>query len=188
MEDADVDRPLVVVFLRELTEQHNFAQTAYQGMRDKFEKVFAPNREMDPDAARTFWFFSQAFLSAVANISKILFPTQGGNQERGLTLRTLLGITDDSLFNSQNRAMRNHYEHFDERLDEWWTTSRIRGHADKNLYPICFLESEFGEENCFRNFDSKPGILTFMGQHFAIEPVMEQLGRLRVELERQLAA
>jgi hypothetical protein len=84
--------------------------------------------------------------------------------------------------------MRNHYEHFDERLDEWWMTSRIRGHADKNFYPVCFLESEFGEENCFRNFDSKPGILTFMGQHFAIEPVMEQLGRLRAELEKQLAA
>jgi hypothetical protein len=64
MEDADVDHPLVVVFLRELTEQHNFAQTAYQGMRDKFEKVFAQNREMNPDAARSFWFFSQAFLSA----------------------------------------------------------------------------------------------------------------------------
>jgi hypothetical protein len=66
------------------------------------------------------WLALQGFLVASANISKLFWPTQRKKvfiPDRGKELKESLGIADDSPINS--RDLRNHLEHFDERLEEW---------------------------------------------------------------------
>ena len=57
------------------------------------------------------WSAIQSLLVAVANISKILWS---GSAKRGKDLRTILEISDGSELHQ--RALRNHFEHYDERL------------------------------------------------------------------------
>lgn len=57
-----------------------------------------------------------------ANVSKVFWPSGSSPaRERGRRLRKLTGIADDHALKS--RALRNHVEHMDERLDNWTANS-----------------------------------------------------------------
>lgn len=161
-----MDPLLEKTFLEELNGQCNFALLALEDMRASQARL--------PDQAdgQRFWFSVQAMLAAVANISKILYPTKTGDPKRGNHLRTLLGGPVTAPFDPDSRKVRNRYEHFDERVEkDWWLASGRKERADYNFYPVGILEAQFGVTNCFRNYDAAAGILTFMGQHFEILPV-----------------
>lgn len=71
------------------------------------------------------WLHVQTFLSATANVSKLLWPAKGRSKEpgrdvawrtfRGSQLRQKLGVLDDSAL--KDKKVRNAAEHFDERMD-----------------------------------------------------------------------
>jgi hypothetical protein len=74
------------------------------------------------------WYAAQAFLTATANLSKLLDPVEplprkaGGKAERwrmrrGEELRAILEIPESSAL--LDRTVRNSFEHIDEKLDEW---------------------------------------------------------------------
>lgn len=57
-----------------------------------------------------------------ANVSKVFWPSDSSTaRERGRRLRQLTGIADNHALKS--RALRNHVEHMDERLDNWTANS-----------------------------------------------------------------
>lgn len=60
----------------------------------------------------------EAFLAAWARVSLLLFPTGKAEftKRRGRTLRRILGVQDTSILG--NRALRDSWMHFDERLDQ----------------------------------------------------------------------
>ena len=67
-----------------------------------------------------FWLSLQGFLISSANLSKLLWPNSNRKvfiRKRGEELRDSVGVTESSPINS--RDLRNHLEHFDERLEEW---------------------------------------------------------------------
>src|SRR5258708_17982979 len=69
-----------------------------------------------------FWYCTQAFLGAAANISKMLWPPSTKAEKRGHDLRNLLGINATaagSPLDVKGRDLRNDFEHLDERLDAW---------------------------------------------------------------------
>ena len=73
-------------------------------------------------AAKDFdaiWRSIHGLLSAAANLSKLLWPASRDpvRRERGAWLRKELGIDDTSPMRA--RTMRDHLEHFDERLEDW---------------------------------------------------------------------
>lgn len=72
------------------------------------------------------WLSLQNLLTAAANVSKALWGTDDKIEAARLPLRESLAVADGSALNS--RKLRNHFDHFDERLDEWWTKS-----GDHNL-------------------------------------------------------
>jgi|GEM_PF-4598740 len=59
-------------------------------------------------------------LQYAANVSKVFWPHSNA-AARGEHLRTLTGIPDSHSL--RNRALRNHVEHLDERLDDWTAES-----------------------------------------------------------------
>ena len=90
------------------------------------------------DEFRT-WHAIQSILTADACISRILGLCQKGptrdkaRRERQAQLRSRLGLNDDSSL-SGDRTVRNHFEHFDERLDEW-ANQNIPAFGDRDIIP-----------------------------------------------------
>ena len=181
-----MDPLLQTALLTELDGQCNNFRLALDLMRQ--EQAAAADTNARPEALRRFWFYVQGMLAAVANISKIMYPVRGYCAARGDHLRRLLGAAVTAPFAPNARNMRNNYEHLDERIDvDWWTSPDRRPvRADYNFYPVGELEQRFGEDNCFRNYDTQTETLTFMGQNFPIRPVEQAVNDLQQQIRTHL--
>lgn len=89
---------------------------------------WAVQRERQQDQALLY---AHAFLVHAANASKLLWPSSSRGRgrhpysvedrtRRAGAMREALGIPEDSPL--QSRALRDHFEHFDERLEVWYQT------------------------------------------------------------------
>ena len=107
------------VFLQEIEVQCRWALRAYDDMLDQIE--LTPRYG---GSGRTFSAV-QAFLTAVANVSKIFCTAAYKSppawrqrcEDRGRLLRRLLKVTKRSPVLS--RKLRDDYEHFEERIQDW---------------------------------------------------------------------
>jgi hypothetical protein len=79
------------------------------------------------------WASIQSILVAAANVSKILWPVRESSALRGTHLRELLNVPDESpLF---DRTIRNHFEHYDERVEEWFRNRGSAAYRDLSIDP-----------------------------------------------------
>lgn len=130
-----------------------------------------------------FWYSMQAFLSAVANISKLLWGSGATDQqrreaqERRRPLRESLNVSDDSPLKA--RAFRNHFDHFDERLEEQfveWVSQGYKG-GISDTFVGDIDELDIGTF-ALRNFDTVTRTLTFRGEKLPIDPLFVHLNTL----------
>src|ERR1700722_15995267 len=91
-------------------EAHTQARHALLAWQD----VFSANaNRADPEWIDRVWMGLQSFATASANLSKLFYPPRG--RTRGL----------DRVFGQVNlnpikdRAFRDHFDHFDERIEQW---------------------------------------------------------------------
>lgn len=131
-----MDSVLQKLFLEELRKQCIFALFAYSELT---AKVY----ENDPYRV---WLSLQSMLIASANISKILFADKNKTnkeeeyrRERRESLCKILEISGNEQFAS--RSARNDFEHFDERLEDWYRESTIHD----NL-----IDGEIGGDNLLK--------------------------------------
>ena len=66
--------------------------------------------------------------------SKILWPTKKQYKARGKHLRELLGVDDNNVLS--DRTFRNHFEHYDERIEEWFENSNSAVYMDSRIEPF----------------------------------------------------
>lgn len=126
-----------------------------------------------------FWYCTQAFLAAAANISKLLWPpsTKAGARKRGRELRALIGgeaAADDSALNVAGRTLRNLFEHFDERLDTWAERAEATGDPSLVVRVVWAGPPEVFEVNphsCFLYFDASSYRIIVEGQVYEILPL-----------------
>jgi hypothetical protein len=133
-----------------------------------------------------FWYSMQAFLSAVANVSKLLWGSGTSEakgreaKERRRPLRESLNVDDDSPLKS--RAFRNHFDHFDERLEkqfhDWATEGYVGGISDTFVGDIDDLDIG---HLALRNFDTTTKTLTFRGEKLPLAPLFVHLNSLEEE-------
>ncbi len=122
----------------------------------------------------------QSILTSTANISKLLWGTQKKTKGRAvaasrLPLRDSLQIKDDSPLLPV--VMRNNFEHFDERIDEWWRTSSRRRFADNILLSRAELNG-FAPKERFRVFDRDSWDLTFFEDEFNVRLIINEVSRI----------
>jgi hypothetical protein len=99
-------------------------------------------------------------MTSAANISKCLWGS--GTDEKLIQrkpLRDSVDVKDTSAIRS--KRMRNNYDHFDERLDEWWSKSPHKQFCDLNFGPV---RQMFEEIDIFRNYDPQNHSLIFWSQ------------------------
>ena len=115
------------VFLLELKRQVYFADKASKQI-DLAIQMFEAPISQPPDTEILLAIESDvfrnihSFLSHASNVSKILWPSKKANSERGDELRKELGLSPDNVL--KKRALRDHLEHFDERMDAWAQQSK----------------------------------------------------------------
>jgi len=164
---------LQTVFLHELQRQAAFGLTASADL-----DIALASANVD----RT-WYSVQALLVAVGNLSKVLWPAASKSVPRGQALRTLLNVPDSSPL--APRTFRNHFEHFDERLETWAGSSRRKNFADSNIGPPGMIQG-LDSGDYLRNYDTANAAVTFQGEVLCLRPVVAALKELHATVTREL--
>lgn len=115
-----------------------------------------------------------------AAISRYFWPARANEPHRlrAARLRAGLGVSDDSPL--RNRDLRNHLEHFDERLDDFC----------RNLVAGVILPTYVGPQGpepevptfLFRAYYTDVGVLEILGHRFDIAPILNALQTLHDRL------
>jgi len=87
-------------------------------------------------------------------------------------LRASLSLSDNSPIRS--RKFRNHFEHFDERLEQWATSSKRHNFVDQNVGPPSMIIG-VDPEDFLRNFDTENFAVTFKGEVYELRPVINAI-------------
>jgi hypothetical protein len=156
------------LFLGEIQRQCNFAIIAYEAMKTSVKKMKSgDNKELD-----LFWYSVQSFLVAVANISKILWPSAPCGSElspeveaRGTALRELLAVDDSSAL--KRREFRNYFEHYDFRIEEWAKKTTDLTIVDSNVVPS-YVIAGYNTISKMRNFDPDKYELMFRDRSYQL--------------------
>ena len=167
-----MDKQLADAFLRELKRQCDFVLLASQDLA----------ASLKPRDADRVWYSLQALLVAGGNVSKILWPsaTSGPKgQVRGDSLRDALGVQEGSPLRC--RKLRNHLEHFDERLDDLLDGPCLV--VDSNIGPANAIRAQ---GLSLRHYDPRLGVISFAGDSYELAPLLEAVGALRSRVDEQL--
>jgi len=149
------------IFQREIKRQCKFGIIAV-------EQIKAELANTNSDLV---WYAIQNFLVAVANISKFFWPPKPKYQKRGEELRKSFGIENDSPI--KPRGGRNVFEHFDEKLEEWATSSK-RGFIDSNIGTLNKIAG-IDQQDVLRHFDPTTWTFTFRGDKQELKPMIEAI-------------
>jgi hypothetical protein len=193
-----MDEALLETMQRQVAEQCEFALMALTSVNGCLERMSDRTVMRDHEARDAtmaeLWFLSHAFLTATANIAKHLWPRRLGKRkvesdqafpERGEELRRSLDVPDDSPLDS--RTLRNHFEHADERLEEWWLDNPKHSIVRRMIGPIDQVIAGEGE-NVTRHewFDprSERPVLSFLGDEIELRPIADALVALKESAAR----
>jgi hypothetical protein len=160
----------------EIQRNCDFALLAYNDMVRCLDSM----KPGDKKILDRFWLRVESLLISVANISKILWPSPGSSTEvysRRAALRTHLSVDDTSPIKS--KTFRNHFEHYDTRIEEWAKEYFNKIIIDSNIGPIdSVIISVNGTLYYMRNFDPHKFTLHIRGEEYDINKVMTAVKEL----------
>lgn len=102
-------------------------------MQSKIAERFADQLEKASERIE-YWSAIQSILIAASNVSKILWPIKKEHLARGKHLRKLLEVDEDHLLS--DRTIRNHFEHYDERIQNWLENNQSSVYFDLEINPL----------------------------------------------------
>lgn len=150
-----------MIFISEILLQSKIAQRA-------FERLQATHENFD---RLEVWCSIQSILVSAANVSKILWPSK--DRLRGERLREMLKVEIDNPLS--NRKFRNHFEHYDERIETWFHNRSNSVYIDLVMNPS--LREGFGG-NDHRGYNSFDKSLIFRGERLDLNKVLSALSEI----------
>ena len=159
-------------YLRELLIQAEYALLGVQRM----------NELLQQDAPVLFFREAQGVLSHAAAISRLLWPPRNKDERartRGEHLRSVLQVPDDHAL--QARTLRDHLEHFDERLDQWTQETTHGTIVDLCIGPASSFVggASVGRGDFLRVYEPDRNVFTFRGDEFNIQELVTGIESLR---------
>jgi hypothetical protein len=175
-------------FIRLIAEQCRFAIMASKDIDASMKEIkdsskssgpvqpeeIAARRKHEDIVRDRFWLSLQTFVVSAGNVSKVLWPTRPEFAARGVELRALLAVKDDSVLSS--RVLRNRLEHIDEWVSKWEQRTGGLHFADRIFAPVS--NEHVHEEDIpvftdisFRSYDPQKGIVSFQGDTFELLPI-----------------
>jgi hypothetical protein len=121
------------------------------------------------------WASVESLLNAAASIARVCWGQRGDLAEAREAVRAYIGIDDLSPLKSVD--MRNHFQHFDERIDRWWAESESRSFIDKvSGHDIEVITGD--PLNAFRILDFRTMEVVFWGERFSLQALVDEAERL----------
>jgi hypothetical protein len=154
-----------MVFIGEIALQIKIAQLAAERLLynpDNFDHI-------------EIWCSIQSILVSAGNVKKILWPPYKKFASRGEHLRSLLNIDKNNLLS--NREFRNHFEHYDERISDWFSENRSSVYTDTALDPFRSMW-EGTPSTSHRAYNYLTQTLTFRGEAIDLSAVMNELEQI----------
>jgi len=148
-----------MVFLGEIVLQSKIARRAAERLeatRHNFDNVET-------------WCSLQSILVAAGNVSKILWPTEKKYKMRGERLRQMLKVQNDNILS--DRKFRNHFEHYDSRIEDWFSKQSQGVYIDLAMnpsFPGTNLKSH-------RGYNSFNNTLEFRGEILDLNETLKAL-------------
>jgi len=170
---SDPDR----LHLAELQVQCALAKESYVHLSEYIDVVGRNNARGKPLPYSPLQIVAHCvvFLAAAAAISKILFPSKKGAESRGERLRSRLEVSDLPALRS--RAVRNAYEHIDERIDALSSKQ-----LQTNVSLIDMTTDRAGEPVVLKRLDPKRGTMEFLDQVLSIEDCYAEIKQVQAAL------
>jgi hypothetical protein len=164
MPDDKNRKPLAeMALISEIVNQSKFAEKAADQLAKSSNSV-------------EIWGSIQSILVAVANVSKFLWPAKKQYMARGKGLRELLGVDDDNLLS--DRTFRNHFEHYDERIEDWFESSNSAVYMDSRIDP--FEPTPLSLPQFFhRSYNPTSQTLSFRNESIDLSAVLTALAEIR---------
>lgn len=157
---------------REVERQCRFAILAFEDLNSSHTEAVGPR----------FWFTIQNLLTTFGRISRLLWPPESSDSERGRELRKSLKVPEDSILKS--RKIVEYFEQFEERLENWYKSSRSHRFFDSYTEPLDVLAAtEPGDR--FRGFDTENEAILFHGEMYHLQPIAEAIEELLDKAERE---
>jgi len=169
------------MFLLELNTQCSLAEHAFNRLKVTATGWLGnatPEEFTNANSPLEIVSWSTSFLSAVAVIGKILFPGKRKNPipERCQCLRQLLEI--DQLPALSNFAVRNSFEHVDERLD-----LHLRDFTQGSFNPISVTEKLPSDALVLKRFDPRRLAISFVNDEIELELCMTEINEIKSRIE-----
>jgi hypothetical protein len=128
-----------------------------------------------------YWEPIQTILVSAANLSKMFWGDKPTAAARRRPLRRSLRVTKRSPLYS--RALRNHFEHFDEKLEGWFRSTPHGNYAGRNVSPT--KEFSLGQTKRFAHYDPDTGKVTFWGHSMVLDRLVQEAARIRLLAEAE---
>jgi hypothetical protein len=182
-QDEKVVETTMKAHLIQIDRQAEIVLMAFQAMGDELPALTGlPNGSPQHRAASLrFWLNAQALLTAAGILSKILWPPDLECHWRGDELRERLGVPDDSPL--RHRTMRNHFDHFDHRVDAWARTPGRVIYLDSVLGDQQSMDAHVGEpvppEKLLRRYDAMTHTLHFAGDGLHVPTLIYAIEDIR---------
>ena len=120
------------------------------------------------------WGAIHSILAAAANVSKILWPVPL-SKAQGSAIRELLCVRDDNAL--KNRSLRNAFEHYDERLEDWHANRASAASTDQLIGSATGFPAGFSAR-VHRAFDTDTWTLRCLGESLDLRVVLAALREL----------
>jgi hypothetical protein len=156
------------VYLRQVKEECEFCLAAVNRM----------NEILETDAKGDFFREALDLIHHAAAVSRIFWPPgckdkikRARAQRRGQTLRNELGINSNHPV--QNRTLRDHFEHFDERLDDWAENSKHQNIIGRLFGPRNAVGgNSIDDSDIIHHYDPSTKIYSFRGEPFDVQDLV----------------
>ena len=139
-------------------------------IEDAREEVWA---SMSPTT--DIWFAIQNLLVAAGNLSKLLWGTSPSRAAAREELRQSVGVADDSPL--RDRRLRNYFEHFDEKSEDWFSKSEHKNYVGRNIGPASMIQGPNPAER-FHHYDPSTGLVTFWDHSVSLPQVGAEIRRI----------
>jgi hypothetical protein len=191
---SDMDTFTKLVYAGEITKQCRFALNAVQHLNHALSQL-RERRDTTDEVFNEVFRAIHSFLTHASNISRMFWPAQTRQRQsivRARALRHEYGLGDKHPLKS--RSLRNHLEHFDERLDHWRENSRHRNIVNDIIGPANTIVG-VDRTDLMRWFDPATKNFLFRGETYnlqeiasAVDELLPRSRRLEQELWERLRA
>ncbi|WP_156962578.1 hypothetical protein [Salinisphaera hydrothermalis] len=133
-----------------------------------------------------------SLLTHASNISRLFWPPIGRGkngakkEERGRILRERVGLPNEN-HPLKKRTLRDHLEHFDERIDSWRETSARKNYAQDLIGPQNMIQG-LDPADMMRWYDPDRKRFMFRGEEFDMQELVSAINELLPTLNKAAEA